>query len=734
MVTRQGGEPTGPARPAASRGRDAAFLRALVDRIDPDDATALNNLGVLLATRGLVPEALDALLRALDRDARFRVAADNVTQLDAGSEAVRQRMALLEEQLRDEPSLDATRRTLAYLLRLLGRGSEAVPHLDLLLTRHPDDAGLAFERAMVEHSTGTPLRAQRWCERTLQLDPAHAAARLKLAEALYHQGRSDAALTVLLDAFVRGEDSADSHLLHSFVLGDLGSADDACQAAAQAARRNPSMRRGESAMRLPVGFVADDHAGRAAEDRDAEVRLTMVIAFRERGYLAEAIGECERLLADGSPATRETAAQYLGELLLVAGRAAEALALFEQRLSTTPDAPRLLAESGVALHQAGARDAAEMRYRAALAHGGDDALVWYNLGVLAAERGDVDGAAAAFGDATALDPTWSLPGTAADRMQFGDAGHTLPLALAVFREWPEARLPERQPVLIHTARRTPLGRPTPIDERALVSGRVRAITPAQAVPPKAPVERPAVGAEEVDALRQAVLTGAWARAESMLAATPAGAQGPSWRLLRARVLAHGNAARQELARREIQALLADDALADAAALHFAGDVASRVGDAATAMSAWRRALARDPERPAARVAVARVLMERGQRTAAMVEATAAVASAPRVREVAVGGSAVLSGTGAVPTAVRTLARYLADAPTDVEALCALGAALIAMQQLEAARMLLSRARAIRPTADGVRALAEAIGRVEARRAASHLSDIVIDLVPVGALP
>jgi Flp pilus assembly protein TadD len=88
----------------------------------------------------------------------------------------------------------------------------------------------------------------------------------------------------------------------------------------------------------------------------------------------------------------------------------------------------------------------------------------------------------------------------------------------------------------------------------------------------------------------------------------------------------------------------------------------------------------------------------------------------------------------VPTAVRTLARYLADAPTDVEALCALGAALIAMQQLEAARMLLSRARAIRPTADGVRALAEAIGRVEARRAASHLSDIVIDLVPVGALP
>jgi tetratricopeptide (TPR) repeat protein len=717
-----GGDATGPQRPSVSAGRDAAFLRALVDRIDPDDATALNNLGVLLATRGLLAESLDALLRALELDDRFRVAAENVATLDAGSDAVRQRMAQLDEQLRDDPTLDATRRTLAQLLRLLGRGSEAVPHLDVLLTRRPDDAGLVFERALVEHASGTPLRAQRWCERALILDPSHAAARLKLAESLYHQGRSDAALTVLLDAFARGEDSADAHLLHSFVLGDLGSADDACQAAAHAARRNPSMRRGEAAMRLPAGFASTKDTQRAVEEREAEVRLTMVIAFRERGYLAEAIAECERLLADGPVLARESAEQMLSELLLISGRNAEALARYEQRLAEQPDEPRLLAESGVALHQAGARDAAEVRYRAALAYGAEPAQVWYNLGVLAAERDDVIGAAAALHEATESDPTWSWPVAAEERLRFGDHPHTLPLAIAVLRDWPEVRLPERTPERVRTTRRTPLGRPTPLEGRAASTLRlITGSTPKRAIAPHEPL----------DALRVAVLTGAWDRAEALLAQTATPTPSAAWRLLRARVLANGSADRRAVALREIHALVSDELLPDAAALHFAGDVAARAGDEALGMWCWRRALARDPERPSARVAVARVLLERGQPVAAMVEASAAVASAPRQRDVAVGGSEVLTVTGAVPTAVRTLARYLETSPTDVEALCALGAALLAMQQLPPARMVWQRARAVRPAGDGVRALGEAIARVESRRLSEHLPVTESPRMPIG---
>jgi cytochrome c-type biogenesis protein CcmH/NrfG len=93
---------------------------------------------------------------------------------------------------------------------------------------------------------------------------------------------------------------------------------------------------------------------------------------------------------------------------------------------------------------------------------------------------------------------------------------------------------------------------------------------------------------------------------------------------------------------------------------------------------------------------------------------------------------VLTVTGAIPTAVRTLARYLESSPTDVEALCALGAALLAMQQRQAARMVWDRARALRPTGDGVRALGDAIARVESRVQVEHLPSSVTPRLPIGA--
>jgi tetratricopeptide (TPR) repeat protein len=445
------------------------------------------------------------------------------------------------------------------------------------------------------------------------------------------------------------------------------------------------------------------------------VRLTIAVAFRERGYLDEAIAECERVLLEGEGEVRELAEQLLCELFLVVGRAPDALARYEQRLATAPRDARLLAESGVALHQAGARDAADARYREALAIDDEDPLTWYNVGVLAAERGGLEVAESAFARALTLDPSWSMPLAAQERLAFGDAAHTVSLALGVFREWTDARLPERPPVAGHGRRSGTPRTPTP---------RVRA-TP-QGLTPLSLAAIPGDAVQEgasLEGLRDAVLQGEWARAEALLGRVSGGEHTPAWRLLRARVLAHGDDERRQIARREIRALLMDAPDLDASALHFAGDVASAVGDDATALEAWRRALAWDPERPAARVGVAQVLLDQGQRAAAMVEATAAVAVAPRVRSVAMGGSRVLHASGAVPTAVRTLARYLASAPTDLDALCALGAALLAMGRIDDARMLHTRARGVSATADSVRTLGDAIARVEARRAASHLPDV-----------
>jgi len=46
--------------------RDTAVLRSFARRIDPSDAGAHNNLGVLYFQKGLIPEAIAEFTRARD--------------------------------------------------------------------------------------------------------------------------------------------------------------------------------------------------------------------------------------------------------------------------------------------------------------------------------------------------------------------------------------------------------------------------------------------------------------------------------------------------------------------------------------------------------------------------------------------------------------------------------------------------------------------------------------------
>src|ERR1043165_825907 len=58
--------------------RDLTVLRSFARRIDPSDAGAHNNLGVLYYQKGLVPEAIEQFTRALELDPRMQVAQRNL--------------------------------------------------------------------------------------------------------------------------------------------------------------------------------------------------------------------------------------------------------------------------------------------------------------------------------------------------------------------------------------------------------------------------------------------------------------------------------------------------------------------------------------------------------------------------------------------------------------------------------------------------------------------------------
>ncbi|MBL0940654.1 MAG: tetratricopeptide repeat protein [Gemmatimonadaceae bacterium] len=128
----------------------------------------------------------------------------------------------------------------------------------------------------------------------------------------------------------------------------------------------------------------------------------------------------------------------------------------------------------------------------------------------------------------------------------------------------------------------------------------------------------------------------------------------------------------------------------AALLHYAGDVAIRLGDAAIALGAYRRALALDPTRPTPRVAIARVLRERGDLLAARLELVAALAIAPEWRDALCELAQVHRDAGRLSEARQLLVAHLHRVPTDLDALEVLTDVLVAEERTDDARVAVDR--------------------------------------------
>lgn len=131
-------------------------------------------------------------------------------------------------------------------------------------------------------------------------------------------------------------------------------------------------------------------------------------------------------------------------------------------------------------------------------------------------------------------------------------------------------------------------------------------------------------------------------------------------------------------------------IASGALLHFAGDLAQRVSDGDLALSCWRRALAVDPSRPSPRVAIARVLRERGMLLPARLELAAALVVAPGWRDAVLELARLQQQAGEFSAARVTLATHASSTPTDLEALALLADVLVAEARDDDARVVVDR--------------------------------------------
>jgi tetratricopeptide (TPR) repeat protein len=208
-------------------------------------------------------------------------------------------------------------------------------------------------------------------------------------------------------------DSPDAYFLLGFVLGDLGRHEELAPPP-RAVQLNPSLSRAQANLSIdrynPAKYEEmlpqrqERRSGRmmAVRDDSQLAHLNLGLAFRQKGYLAEALREYRLALDRGED--RVTVLQAMAEVQLLRRDSAAALELYDRLIAERPDVPKLWCERGVALHQSARHDEAAESYHRALELDQSYAIAHNNLGVACYHARDHEAAIAAFRAALAAQP------------------------------------------------------------------------------------------------------------------------------------------------------------------------------------------------------------------------------------------------------------------------------------------------------------------------------------------
>jgi tetratricopeptide (TPR) repeat protein len=398
--------------PLASE-RDRAILRSFSRRIDPSDAGAHNNLGVLYYNKGLHEESVGAFMRALELDPKMQVAQRNLEIAYFQTGFYERRLAELRERLRAQPDDRDARWELARAHAAVGDTREAISEFVALLRHHPRDLAAMVQLALAEKAAGDLVRAQEWLDRALALDPRSSLIHFYTGEVLYNRGLNDEAREALGRTIELAPDYADAHYLLGFVLGDMGLHEEARLARGRAIELNPALSRAQTNLSLDryntakFGEMVPQREERRAQALEVSAdgqlaHYSLGLAFRQKGYYAEALREYQAGLDRGED--RALGLQAMAEVHLLTGASRTARELYDETLALQAESPKLWNERGVALHQEGLFREAGESYARALRLDGQYALASNNLGVALSHAGVPDEALDAFRDALAARP------------------------------------------------------------------------------------------------------------------------------------------------------------------------------------------------------------------------------------------------------------------------------------------------------------------------------------------
>ncbi len=310
---------------AGRRDEAETLLRGIVAR-EPSFVPALQLLGTALSAAGRPAEALDWFQRAGALQPPSAALLHNRAQALLNLNRAAEARADLERAVSADPTLHPAWNLLGTARAALGDAAGAQSAYDRALELRPDHVATHFNRALFMHQAGRIDEAIAGYRAALRLDPALAAARERLAEALNVAGMEDL----------------------------------------RAKRLDRALERFREALQLDPALD--------------EALNNLGAAYAATSRLDEAI-DCFRRVIARSPGNAD-ALSNLGFILHARGDEEAAAAHFERALAIRPDHADALSNLGLLRQERGERAAAQALYERALAANPGSAIAGYNLGIL----------------------------------------------------------------------------------------------------------------------------------------------------------------------------------------------------------------------------------------------------------------------------------------------------------------------------------------------------------------
>jgi tetratricopeptide (TPR) repeat protein len=254
--------------------------------LDPDNASAHNNLAVVLEAKGQIDEAV----------------------------------AAYREAARLDPSSVGRRFTLARLLGRLGRDEEAAAELRSVLALAPDFGEGRIELARVLTRQGRPEEAELEYREALLADPRATPARWELVAVLERLGKKDEARRELDTLLAAAPDFAPAQFKLGGVLAEAGDTAGAIERFRRAAELDPDMAEAHQNLAILYGRGGDFAAAARHQQRavdlgpeSPEARLTLATALILGNQLQDARRALEEAAArhPSDPRIADTLARVL---------------------------------------------------------------------------------------------------------------------------------------------------------------------------------------------------------------------------------------------------------------------------------------------------------------------------------------------------------------------------------------------------------------------------------------